>query len=61
MSKAPKNLPDEGDHCTLRGYPHIGTVISINKDDNWVFVDWHGSTGPKICHLFELEKYAYKK
>lgn len=58
MSKPPKNLPDEGDKCTLRGkHPYIGQVISIDKENDWTTVDWFGSSGPKICHLYELEKF----
>lgn len=57
MARAPQNLPAEGDRCRLRGRQCTGTVGSVNAR-NWTLVVWDGSEneGPKICHLYELEK-----
>jgi hypothetical protein len=56
IKKLSPNLPLVGDRVKLRGREPTGTVHKIN-DIKWVHVEWdEGSTGPTICHLFELEK-----
>jgi len=63
MSKLPKNLPSLGDKCKLRGKKlYIGTVIQINSN-NWTRVEWDKWEKflPKLCHLYELEKYDDNK
>lgn len=53
--KGPPNVPDAvGNIVKLRGTDNYGLVLQINSN-NWVQVSWVDK-GPKICHLFELEK-----
>lgn len=72
MAKAPKNLPEEGDRCCLRGRDALGYVRWIDKAINWSAIWWdentnHEITGPSIgrkhpviCHLYELEKIEWQ-
>lgn len=55
--RAPSNRPAVGDRCRLRSKEATGVVLSINPENNWTWVDWDLQwIGPKIVHLFELEK-----
>lgn len=53
--KGPPDTPAIGDRVTLRGKGEKGVLKNVNKSTNWSYVDWEES-GPKICHLFELER-----
>lgn len=49
-----KKHPKRGDRVALRGRGKSGVLKTMDDDSNWVCVDWDIS-GPKICHLFELQ------
>lgn len=53
--KGPPNTPVIGDCVKLRGGEAKGVLRNVNKSTNWSYVDWEVA-GPKICHLFELER-----
>lgn len=53
MKKAKKTTPSVGNRVSLRGRGSIGVLKSCN-DLNWCRVSWD-STGPKLCHLLELD------
>lgn len=57
--KAPKNLPQVGDTVRLKGRGLTGVLVRVN-DRLWSFVSWDDTQlpGPKIVHLYELEKYS---
>lgn len=58
MGKAPPNLPAVNDKARLRGRPSLtGIVKFINAENHWARVTWdHEGHGPRLCHLYELEK-----
>ena len=59
MAKSPRpptNIPNVGDRVKLRGRKSIGLLEGVN-DRQWAIVAWDAELpGPKIVHLFELEK-----
>lgn len=59
MAKPPRppvNTPAPGDRVKMRGRDARGTLSRVNHL-NWALVAWDdGATGPKVVHLFELEK-----
>ena len=58
MKKGPPNKPGLNDRVKLRGRPEtgVGQVDKINTEYNWCRVKWDSGNGPRICHLYELEK-----
>lgn len=56
MKKGKLQLPVVGDRVKLRGRESTGKLDRVN-DLNWAVVIWEADRpGPKIVHLFELEK-----
>jgi hypothetical protein len=57
MSKPPKNLPDRGDRCRLRGRDAAGQLATYDPYSLWAKVIWDdGVLAPIFVHLHELEK-----
>jgi hypothetical protein len=58
LPRPPLNTPDVGDRVRLRGRKSRGLLNRVDAD-KWSFVWWDADAqGPKICHLFELERIA---
>jgi hypothetical protein len=55
--KRPPNTPDRGDKVRLRGRAHEGVLVKYDPESLWSTVEWEAQ-GPKVCHLYELEKVA---
>lgn len=55
MSKPPPDIPKRGDRVRLRGKGNIGVLRKMNDASKWATVEWD-DFGPRIVHLFELEK-----
>lgn len=58
MAKEPPNLPSVGDAVKLRGHSSRGILQRLDEDRKWAWVSWDNglAKGPRICHLYELEK-----
>jgi hypothetical protein len=59
--RPPQNLPSVGDDVRLRGRRSVGKLIEVNDQNKWATVDWDptkAEPGPKLCHLYELERLA---
>lgn len=57
MAKTPPNSPSKGDTVKLRGRgDRTGVLVKLNEENKWSTVEWTDGKGPRICHLFELEK-----
>ena len=57
--KIPKNSPQAHDRVKLRGREIIGTLKQ--ETNKWCLVNWDSTNkevGPRICHLYELEKMS---
>jgi hypothetical protein len=56
--REPKDTPDRGDRCFLRGNPNaVGVLLKYDPESNWCTVTWdEGVKGPITCHRFELRK-----
>lgn len=55
--KRPLNLPNVGDSIRFRPNGYLGTLKTLLLPYNWATVEWKEPfIGPKIVHLFELEK-----
>jgi hypothetical protein len=61
MKKPPKNLPDCGDLCRLRGRLTYGILVKYDPESLWATVAWIGQIAPKIVHLHELETWPRSK
>jgi hypothetical protein len=59
MPKKPKDVPEVGDRCRLRGSHMEGVLVNVDTDNYWASVKWDVS-GPTICPLFELRKEPAK-
>jgi hypothetical protein len=56
LSRPSSNVPLKGDRCKIRGRQPTGKLRHIDAA-NWCWVDWEqGPKGPRVVHLFELEK-----
>jgi hypothetical protein len=51
----PQNIPAVGDRVALKGRAAVGTLTKVLSDCLWAYVEWE-TAGPKVCHLYELEK-----
>jgi hypothetical protein len=60
MGKAPPNLPERGDRVSLRGRygERAGVLVKMDDETLWASVEWDDELGPKMAHLYELEKYV---
>jgi hypothetical protein len=59
MAKPPPNIPGRGDRCRLRGdHTKCGHLVKYDPESLWATVDWwrEAGPGPKVVHLYELEK-----
>lgn len=57
MAKAPPNLPSRKDRVFKRGdRTRTGVLVKMDDETQWATVEWGDGNGPRMCHLFELEK-----
>ena len=58
MAKSPPNLPARGDRVSERGKnrSRLGTRTKMNDETLWVTVEWDDNEGPRMTHLFTLNK-----
>lgn len=55
--RPPPNTPRVGDRVRLRGREPTGTLRGVNPENQWSRVEWdRNGEGPRLCHLYELEK-----
>ncbi len=55
MTKPPPNIPKVGDRVKARGRDITGQLLKVD-DRHWAHVQWDHNSGPRVCHLHELEK-----
>lgn len=57
MPKPPPNLPARKDRVHQRGRrDRLGTLEKMDDETLWTTVSWDDGKGPRMCHLYELEK-----
>ncbi|KHQ51089.1 hypothetical protein OA50_04460 [Mameliella alba] len=60
MAKEPPNTPTRGDRVKRRGRDdgRRGNLSKMDDATKWATVEWDDGGGPRMCHLFELERSA---
>ncbi len=58
MAKAPPNLPDRKDRVKRRGRDdgRRGVLSKMDDETLWATVTWDDGAGPKMVHLYEVER-----
>jgi len=56
VAKTPKNLPERGDRCKLRGRDGYGVLQKYDPESEWATVNWDAGKWPKMVHRYELQK-----